>query len=200
MRSALYMMHQSGHDTAIIAGGAIRDMFHDVTISDVDIFVQYKNKNVPRAPFGHPSWIEHWTKVFQLQDKLFSTVQSVYSPYSDPEGPNGGGRQVMAVWDIFSEGIEYQVIMLNVDPIKYVDQQFDFGICRAYFDGSRVRYSREFVRDSRNKTITLVCDNLSPAQVQYATTHHLAKIQAKYPGYRLEIPENIAEIYQLASD
>lgn len=203
MRSALHLMHKSGHDSAIIAGGAIRDMFHGVEISDVDIFVQYKTlPDTPKRSFNHDEWNEYWRDVFQLGSKFFSTVQWVYSPYTHPDDEDHvpEGHHVSAVWDVISEGISYQIIMLNIDPVTYVEQQFDFGICRAYFDGSRVRYSREFVRDSRNRTITLVCDTLTDAQVRYAITNHLSKILAKYPGYRLEIPENIAELYRLALD
>ena len=192
MRRILHLLHDAGYESAMIAGGAIRDMYHEVPMSDVDIFVQYQVTEAdPRRPFGATEWESHWANLF-VEDTDMADVSWSYSRYEKPadtlsEEQHKDDDGIVAVWNVNTDEGHYQVIFTNMDPIEYVNRKFDFGICKAYFDGKKLHYSRDFMRDSRNRTITLVGEGLTHHQIRYACEQHLPRIQKKYPGYKFQV-------------
>lgn len=168
---------------AIIAGSAIRDTYHDVKITTVDVFIQANTKLVKDIDidFKALDWMEYWYRIFDCNmDKNDDVVYlGSYETYSklDPH--------IYAVWHIFTSGKKYQVILLNKDPQEYVKENFDFGICRAYCDGTKMHFTSDFLNDSLNKTITLYPENLTQAQIDYALGDHIKSISRKYPGWTL---------------
>jgi len=207
MIQTLKLIQNAGHTTAIIAGGAIRDTYHDTLVSDIDIYIQHpscimsdevKADCTPIQPFQHHEWYDYWSKITKLrspQARSFNNDQVRWS-YSQYEAPNDTNRnnEILAVWDIFKGFNMYQIIFTSVNPIDYVNRRFDFGLCKAYCDGSRVHFTSDFMSDSMNKTITLVGEDLSDQQVQYALSDHLPKIHEKYPGYRLIVPDEYSHV------
>lgn len=192
IREALSKLQHEGYHTAIVAGGAIRDMYHDVEVSDVDIFIEYKmTSNNPKRAFTAPEWNQYWRDVFFSGGTFYGIAQR-YSAYNSDnlleDEIEDSDQHILAIWDILTSEAVYQVIFLNVDPKQYVDQKFDFGLCKAWFDGKKLHYSRDFNRDSRNRTVTLVGD-LNVDQIKYACEVHYPRIQEKYPGYKLSVGE-----------
>lgn len=170
---------------AIIAGGAIRDSFHDKPITDVDIFVGInpKKNDEVNASYNSKKWLEYWFKMFNCNLDKNDDVTFFGGNAS------GGGtfaeldQNLLAVWQIRTAGKIYQVILIKKDPVAYVYENFDFGICRAYCDGRKMRFTAEFMQDSMNRTITLYPEHLTQDQISYALKEHIVKIQRKYPGW-----------------
>ena len=52
----------------------------------------------------------------------------------------------------------------------------------------RVHFSDEFLRDQKNKTLTLSDVNMNIREFEYIMEHHLPKLKAKYPSYSLVVP------------
>lgn len=181
--TTLQMIRDKGFETAIIAGGYLRDTYHEKRVTDIDIYLEWRDAraDAPRAVHEHDDWITYWQRVFNEDVEVWSA----YSKYGTDEARQEG---ILAVWDVFSHKGMFNIIMLNTDPIQFVEETFDFGICKAYTDGNKVHYSKEFIADSRNNTITLVAKNISTEQLAYSMKTHLPRIQAKYPGYRFVGP------------
>lgn len=168
---------------AIIAGGAIRDTFHDKEITDVDIFVQINEVVRKRlnASYKSKAWLEYWFKAFGCNLDKNDDVTYLGGSYTFKVLDTN----IQAVWQILTAGKKYQIILLNKDPITYVKENFDFGICRAYCDGRKLHFTNEFMHDTLNHTITLYRENLTDEQINYALGDHVARIQKKFPGWTL---------------
>jgi len=180
MVAHLQRLRKAGWD-AIIAGGAVRDTFHENKISDVDIFIAENVNHRPKIDNNYNSdkWMEYWSKIFQFNPKKNDEIKLFGDEYTF----NGLDTLILGVWEVLKGNTRYQLILLKIDPRKYVCNHFDFGICRAYCDGTKMHFTNEFLVDSLNQTITLYKENLTEPQLQYAVTNHLQKIQQKYPGW-----------------
>ena len=178
----LHKIHGDGW-TAIIAGGAFRDAFHEKPITHIDFFLK-ENSSIRKtiAPeYRALDWMTYWFSIFNCEDKnddvIFlgagGTLSSINSHLS-------------AVWQVVKGGKRFNVIIIDKDPVMYVNQNFDFGICRAYCDGNKMSFTNEFIEDSMNRTITLYKEHLTGEQIKYALEEHVESIQKKYPGWRLQ--------------
>lgn len=147
------------YHTAILAGGAVRDYLNDKPISDYDIFIQggRDQENVLKrlcAKYG----LTH-SKPSEYSKKF----KSVTVNFADIDKP-------------------VQLIFLDssMDPKRYVQNTFDYGICMCYFDLEKVHVFDEYKRDVDNKTITLYADR---ANTPFLVCNHFKKIQTKYPDF-----------------
>jgi hypothetical protein len=125
---------------AVIAGGAARDDYFDVEPKDYDIFVSS----------------DSWREV----RKHFSVMGIVASPKKD-EYYGGLDSPVTKVYDVSYEGLDVDIVTMIFDEDEdfgnKVVQDFDYGICRIYFDGSSIlRDTEEFQMDVRDETFTLL--------------------------------------------
>ncbi len=166
---------------AIIAGGAVRDTYHDRMISDVDIFAEENSNFLSKIDSNYAStkWTEYWKQLFNFNEEKNDSIKF----FGDGYVFNILDNKICAVWEIRKGLKRYQIIVVNKDPRAYVSENFDYGICRAYCDGTKMHFTNEFLQDSLNKTITLYPENLTDKQIEYALDHHIKKIRAKYAGW-----------------
>ena len=166
---------------AIIAGGAIRDTYHDKRVSTIDVFVKAQKKAIKEMgiEFKSPKWMQYWFNMFKCSAKHQDDV--IY--LGDIETFEKLDRNIIAVWQVITKGKTYQIILITKDPEKYVEDNFDFGICKAFYDGTKMRFTNDFLMDSLNHTITLYREHLTDKQIEYAVTEHVHKIKKKYPGW-----------------
>lgn len=166
---------------AIIAGGAIRDTYHDKPISTVDILVKAQKKMIQGlgVDFKSPQWMKYWFTLFKCSAKNQDDV--IY--LGDMETFEKLDKHIIAVWQVITNGKTYQIILITKNPETYVQENFDFGICKAYCDGTKMRFTHQFLQDSLNHTITLYKENLTDKQIEYALNEHILKINKKYPGW-----------------
>jgi len=168
--------------TAIIAGGAIRDMYHNKPVKDIDIFV----------PDHSPTGVDVFSPDFWKQQ--FGLATSIYSddyvkPVSDgDDGSCNEKEYINMVWEISSNGVLYNIVIANIDPTEYVTRFFDVGLCKAYCDGVKIRLTSDFMYDSKHKKLTLVSEDMSQDEFNYMMDNHIRKLKIKYHGYSLVVP------------
>ena len=172
----LIKLRELGWD-AIIAGGAVRDTFHGKPISDIDIFTTLSSTVKKPGYFKDQKWLEYWVNFFGKTG--LHSVRFLGNEYTF----GSLDKHLLAVWEIKFEKTKYQIILLDKDPIKYMTDNFDFGLCRAYCSGTKMHFTDAFIKDSMNQTITLYPEHLTDEQIEYATGRHLKKLIAKYPGF-----------------
>ena len=173
---------------AILAGGAIRDVYHNKKVKDYDLFVSSNTTlDVYKDSF--------WEKQFSLGNELHTG--DIITNLSDTEdGSCEGANYVDTVWEVKKNGSHYNVIVLNMNPTEYINRFFDIGICKAYSDGERIRLTSDFMRDSRNHLLTIVSESMSQPDFNRMMDRHVEAVKQKYPGYKLVIPPRFAEYYK----
>lgn len=214
----LRRLQQFGYTSAIIAGGAIRDDYAKKEINDYDIFLwdprlsgEFKNKinplNLqPQIDFQSESFdIDRTTEFVDLLhsldvDQIFRS--GMYGPLTG-DGQKlstpGIGANLTGVWEAQLDYYDYQLIYTQVAPIEHVEKYFDIGLCKAYCDGTKIRYTPDFLKDMKNRTFTIVGQGMTQDQFNYVVDYHIDKIEWKYPGFRIAVvPHNqsLFEVYQ----
>ncbi len=180
--------------SAIIAGGAIRDDYMDRfdEINDYDIFLSGNFGNL----IAHTSTEN---LVEQVIDQVFSNPFDIQvlkdSAYLTKEEKGksdqtpGSFNKVKCVLEVTDDdGTTYQLIYTDVNPITYVENHFDFGFCKTYCDGKKLHYTNDFLTDAKNKTLTVVGENMTKEQVEYCIYHHGDKLSWKYDDFRIVLP------------
>ena len=181
-----------GYTSAIIAGGAVRDAYFKIRIRDIDIFYYHpKHSSEKVMPLKSP---EHCAQVFDL-DTTHSSRHNALHPSSDyvrliysadmfpsRKSSYDAGTEVQAVIEMWKNMQLYQFIGVTVPPTQYVKEFFDTDICRCWCDGTRMRYSGPFLKDAKNKTIT-VNGNISRGNYKRVMKEHVPRLQRKFRNF-----------------
>ncbi len=184
--------------TAIIAGGYYRDIYHNIPFSDVDIFIDTHTFNTPTdypagTKYSDSTFYreEFWKEMFELNLGV-NNHRSIYSnDYIEDisSGEEYEDDEIELVWEISYNDIKYNIILIaEYNPIDFVKEKFDFGICKVYSDGNKISFSKEFLHDSKNKLISFTDYDVSYEFFCYAMKTHLEKIKEKYPTHTVFIP------------
>ena len=178
----LKLIKSAGFTSAIIAGGAFRDLYHGIEPKDVDIFVwdPISSDESPAFPIAekyvvnnYNNCVHAWTNILQLGDE--DTVTLIFGSYYSPYHKN------TAVWDIWKNGLNIQVIFTKIPPIEHMHLNFDIGLCKCYHDGQNIHYTDDFLTDANNKTLTIVAQDMTECEYSTTTTVHIPALQKKYP-------------------
>lgn len=186
--------------SAIIAGGAVRDLCLGRDIKDIDVFIsgdksQSVMSHLKRKNFNH--WIHNPTPFWQnvLGDSDWK-VKRVKNGYGKPD------PHLDVVLDIRNPSVSHyykhyvpkiDVIFLLKPALDYFNQDFDFNICKAYFDGNKFSFTSGFMKDIRKQTITLT-GPLDIGSINYSLKNHLPRIKAKYPNFKVVIPYEYQDV------
>lgn len=186
----------------ILAGGALRDDYmgkndeindYDYFIKDIASFCKNKNVDVEAA-------VELLIKqAFPNHDdavQLYETDYIIPGEDDVSAGPNEGSHaQVTSVWEIDESGVTYQLIFTKHDPVVHVEKYFDIGFCKVYCDGKRIRYTDDFLYDVKHRRFTIVGDEMTKEQVEYAVHHHADKLEWKY-DHTIAIPPRYQKYFE----
>lgn len=176
------MLQDFGFTSAIIAGGAIRDDFMEKEITDYDYFLQDPSCSVELSSV--PTFNEEtvFTKIFGTKD--FEVVlDGTY------------GNNINKVFELRGDYGVYQLIYTQIAPIQHVEKYFDIGFCKAYCDGKKIRYTQDFLEDYRNKTFTIVGEDMTQTQFDYSLDYHVEKLHWKYPSYPIRIADHNKRLF-----
>ena len=176
---------------AIIAGGYFRDVYNDVPYSDVDIYVEFLHDDFRTTN------ISDWKTLLKLKVDDYRSADDIHTlgtedePYDIPDDNN-----IMEVFGLVKNEIKYNIIVVENEPVDYVNAAFDFNICKNWCDGKRIRFPKEFMSDIENKTIT-VCDRkMSLGDFAHSMDVHLPKLKRKYPHHKLIVPEMHRDLHK----
>lgn len=155
----------------IIAGGAIRDTALGAYVKDVDVFIC---KSTFKTPVIQTSRSKFNVSAKAKRDREYESYM------------------IHDVHDVEINGLDVQLIVLKCDPVTYVSECFDYGICKAWYDGRYTKFHSDFITDVNNKTITRVISDEKMAQMYsnmgWATARmieHGERIKRKYPNFEL---------------
>jgi hypothetical protein len=82
----------------------------------------------------------------------------------------------------------YQLIFVEADPVSYVYTDFDFGICKVYFDGVDLTITDEFWYDYSNKQLTL-SGSFAQQQLLHTMYTHRPNLVKKFPNWKVVIDD-----------
>lgn len=180
---------QEAAPDAILAGGAIRDVYHNKLVKDHDIFVSCADTSDVYSD-------DFWKKYLNLNTSGMFATDSITNFEDSEDGSCGGMSHVDMVWEINKGNILYNIIVVDMNPIEYVNRHFDIGLCKAYCDGKRIRLTSDFMHDSQFKHLTIVAEDMPQEEFNHMMDRHVENVKEKYPGYKLVIPERFEQYYK----
>lgn len=163
--------------TAVIAGGALRDLDNFRPIKDVDIFinargmVEAQDACAALKAAGYPVEPTFDEKTVYPEDENLEVVLVTDL-----------GVTVCATDDAYLVQVPVQLIFVNWDTARITDR-FDYGICRLSFDGGAVIPPMEYIDDKANKVFKLRRSRPTPLSMR-GSIHRYARLTAeKYQGW-----------------
>jgi hypothetical protein len=160
--------------TAVIAGGALRDLVMGEHPSDIDIFV----------------WADEYKKPFTTLPYQDDLRQYAFRPFdSDLTNYDMNFGDVVEVFNgnNFSISCAVQLILLRGPvTVSSVAERCDFGICRIAWDGFALFVHQDFIHDYTHQVLTL-------RKCSYITSHHrrLLRFLSRpgFAGWKYHAPE-----------
>lgn len=123
---------------------------------------------------------------FNFQPMGLPSTQQKYVSKSCYENSN-----IRAVFSILkTDGTLYQIVVLKIPPIEYINRFFDVGLCKVYFDGKRTVLTPDFTTDASNNTLTL-CGDFNKLTLHRSIKYHIPKILKKYPNRQVIISPSV---------
>lgn len=175
---------------AVIAGGALRDLFNKKSIHDVDIFLKTRGSTAKNRKMVE--------KIFADADLTLAKYYPCYSygalpselpgpqPMNGIEGLSGkkwlGKDKLAENWTVLAgpQKTEYNIIFVEGDltqkkPADFAPsliECFDFGICQIAFNGKSMVTTDAFKRDIESNAVS---------QQRSTTPARIDRIKEKYP-------------------
>lgn len=180
---------------AIIAGGYHRDLLNDVHFSDVDILVPRLQAN--EATVFDTCRTSDWENLFKLQINNWRSMDMIQELDEDDAGDYGesASENIRTAFGLIKNEINYNLIIVENDPIDFVMDDFDFNICKTYCDGKKVTFTKEFMADIEQKHLTFAARDVNLEQFARAMQVHLPKLKAKYPDYKVVVDPSHEKIH-----
>ena len=196
---------QTLYPSAIIAGGALRDIICDNLVKDIDIYIrddEGADINKIAALYGvevvagdKPP--ENRDYIILKQDfKAIKAGASVKYTKVDPtyihQEPNGQHSLLQSfitlIYDLKYNGELYNLMFIEANPSEFVETDFDFGICKVHFDGHSLVVSDEFWYDYENKQLT-ISGKFSNSQMIHSLTNHRPRLVKKFPKWKVVVED-----------
>ena len=177
---------QTVRPEAIIAGGYHRDLLNDVHYSDVDIIVP---NIISTDNLFNPCTTSEWERLFNLQTNDFRSMDMIQELDEDGDGDYGesASKNIFTAFGMIKNEINYNIIIVDNDPIDFVMEDFDFNICKTYCDGKKITFTKEFMADIEHKHLTFAARDVNLEQFARAMQVHLPKLKTKYPTHKVVI-------------
>lgn len=194
----------AGAPEAVIAGGAVRDIYNQRRLHNVDIFI--------KSPFMPKTFMKKFVAALprtlstQRTDKgeevTFKKIKKRLGAMSADRYLIGDPLDRTDTWRIIDKasGMEFHIVMLGGEPgsglrsdhkntttsgVLGLLDRFDIGLCQIAYDGKKVITSAAYRDDAKFKTLTV-------HKPMYTTMEHIAAVVAKYPDFKPT--GNLAEI------
>lgn len=187
----LKQIQRYGFKAAITAGGFVRDSYLKKPYKDVDIFLW--------SPWAEDN-IEVSTAIREesIEDTIYDMCQLADSTHSDDYAERATGEfdcadgnysnsLISEVWNVEKNDISYQFIFTNCKPQVYVENHFDIGICKAFCDGTKISLLPDFLKDIRNKTLTVGNPEMSQKHFDAVLRKHLQRMKKQFPTHKVVV-------------
>lgn len=203
----LNFIKQKINDNAVIAGGAMRDLYFGKLPTDYDVFIPVPKQTFDRLTANNIK-TELLTSVSQLTltEEVFAkslmeqpinekcNYNNGYCSTSTSSNPKNLKFKVFNGWFGL---VPFQLIYITTTVQYHINNDFIVNFSKAYYDGHRVRYTKQFLSDALNKTITVSRPFAHEKEAMHVTEYYLPKIKAKFPDFTVQMSE---ENKQMAFD
>jgi len=179
---------------SIIAGGYYRDIYHKRPFNDIDIFVHTNNSHTKYIR-SDAYTTDFWAEVFDLNLDSFWSGDTIEE--MEPDDTYDQLNDMDMVFELVKSEVKYNIVLVDLPPVEYVNDVFDFGICKAYCDGHKVTFTKDFISDAENKTLTFTNKSVSEDSFCYSMNNHLKKLMTKFPNHQVYIPEKYMQYLHL---
>ena len=170
--------------SAVIAGGALRDLDNGREVKDIDVFFT-----------GDLEWPHIMGRLEELG--LFTYRSSCGGSYMDGAADEIDGTATYVSID--GDLPELNLIQLSKDfnPALVIDR-CDFGLCQIGYDLRGVVKTPQYEYDKANQCFTLT--RAESVEGVRRSLKRFERLQRKYEGWKLVVPEEFMRIYQAARD
>lgn len=157
----------------VVAGGVLRDLFHDVPVNDIDVFIPHVN--------GSPQeGLRALKNIFGDDGRLdfvsYSDDIDVLYAFTFP--------------NLSFAPVNFIVVKADV-PLTGERCRMDFGLCQVWYDGLHIECTEAFQDDYWNQTFTL---KRGSSERDFARSmRRWRRLSQKYPGHTLVIPEEFQQ-------
>lgn len=155
--------------SAVLAGGALRDIDNARPVKDLDIFIHAKGDR------------EAFMAIELLRvagfDISFDTTFGAGQAY--PEDQN---LEVVQIADLHDGPLPAQLIFTNW-PTERIVERFDYGICRLSFDGQSIVRPPEYDEDREAQLFRLRRDRPTPISMRGSIRRFARLTNDKYQGW-----------------
>ncbi len=197
----LRTIQKERYPEAIIAGGAPRDVFLEKPIKDFDIFVK-EDAYATSSGFWRDLFNLNYAKAddwTDIQMMAFMGHRNILMKAKQTSMPRTAGyshkRHLTQVFDLIIHDVVFQIIVVHIDPKQYVEDWFDFGLCKTWCDGKQFHFSGPFMEDVQNRTLTLVQKDMSPKEMEFCLTVRKPRLLTKFSGYQFQVAPHLADLY-----
>lgn len=193
-REFLDALAKAGAPEAVIAGGAVRDIYNGRHVSNVDVFI--------KGPFMAKSFMKKFVEALprKLTPQYVKDSQTPFKKIPKRLGAMAADRYLIGdpldrtdTWRVIDQasGMEFHIVMLGSElgsglrndhkngtttGITALLDRFDIGLCQIAFDGKKVVATGGYRDDAKFKTLTV-------HKPMYTTMEHVAAVVAKYPQF-----------------
>jgi hypothetical protein len=195
----------AGANEAIIAGGALRDLFNGKAVKDIDIFLRDRGSQKKNRKFLEAAFAQSGLEVRDqtVYEGGYAVSRKIPAPQvsKDSAVTKGMARtREMQAWRIKAgpQGTEYNIIFLDDSLDRELAQRaspseqrsiftgglleaFDIGLCQIACDGKEIVSTPAYKDDVKHKRITLT----NPSTT---SEDHLKRVTDKYAGWE-QTPE-----------
>jgi len=183
----LKFIQETMNPSAVIAGGAVRDLLFNRPFKDIDIFMQTK-KSIPISRSA--KYIE-----YELPNKLGFGPNDFYDPNLEPEeanepqlrsGPSryGESRPIRTLW---YRGDKYELINIESPVQEFIMTQFDVNLNKVWHNGEKSVRTQLFASDFANKTLTVDPTHWNSENFERVTMKRVPILQKKFPDFKVVI-------------
>lgn len=155
--------------TAVLAGGALRDLDNAREVKDLDIFIFADSD---REAFGHIDALN--AGPFSVSfDETFEGGKAY------PEDQN---LEVIQIADLLDHDLPVQLIFVRW-PTDRIVERFDYGICQLAYDGSELTKGEHYEADKAAQVFQLRRDRPTPVSMRGSVRRYARLTAEKYAGW-----------------
>lgn len=155
--------------SAIIAGGALRDLMHGKPIKDVDIFIPV-----------HLDYVGNMDNVYEAIWDMFAGEDIIIDPDSQYgiHKPQEADRDLYAIFKL-NRRSKFDLILCK--PEAAVITTFDINICQITYDGKVTRFTGAYAYGFLTRTLKVMNVNRTDRNQK-----RIQRMLDKYPDFKVE--------------
>lgn len=197
VRSVMDTIRTQVAKDVLCAGGYVRDLTLGFEPKDVDIWYhdvapEFTDELCPLVVqnpkmFGTPT--RRLTRPFGLITTLIARLRKKGHKVGNPVfctaySEAGGMSFADDLTKLRVDGVEFDLIALKMPTSQLLDQ-FDFGICKAAFDGKSLFLHPHFTEDLENTELRFRHTTRDEEDMNRVLNDHLPRLRKKFPDWKV---------------